>query len=87
MDRSAIFTHILARNALRREAKLPTLKVRAEYERLVEIARWREIVDAHYERVSDELLAQFREKTPGWGHSAGGRLALHLLTTKALRER
>ncbi|WP_331288446.1 MULTISPECIES: hypothetical protein [Methylobacteriaceae] len=35
-DRGAIFSETLRRQALRREAQLPLLNVRAEYERAVE---------------------------------------------------
>ena len=87
MDRTAIFTEVLCRNALRREVGLPRLDVRAEYHRAVQVARWREIVHEHYEFFAEDVLRERRSNNPDWGNSAGGRLALHLLTQQALRER
>jgi hypothetical protein len=87
MDRAAIYSDLCRRNALRKEAKLPLLNVHAEYRRLVEVQRWAEIVEQHWEVVEAEILAEKRRERSDWGISAGGRLALRLLTLKTLRER
>ena len=87
VNRSAIYTAILQRNSLRREAKLPSLDVRQTYLSEVAKAEWRAIVEAHYDRVAGEILSEQRRKYLDWGNSWGGRLALRLMTEKALRER
>ena len=72
-DRGAILTNILIRQNLRREAKLPLLDVRREYERIVEQARWREHVDQHYEEGRAQVLRDYRERLGSEMLSAGGR--------------
>ena len=85
-DRGAIFADVLARNALRREAKLPLLDVRREYERIVEQALWREHVERHYEEVRAQVLDDLRKRLGREPLSAGGRWAVAALVTKALAE-
>jgi hypothetical protein len=87
MDRSAIFSGILERNELRRAAQLPPLPVRETYEREITAAEWRSFCDQHAAFVRDQILAERRATYPDWGNSAGGQLALGLLTEKRLRER
>lgn len=86
-DRGAILSAILQRQALRREAQLPLLDVRAEYERAVEQARWRAHVETYSEAVRAQVLTELRAKNgPQFGGSVGGFWALRLLTEKRLRE-
>ncbi len=88
MDRAAILSNILRRNALRREAKLPALPVRETFEREVLIAEWSEIYRRHYQETRQQVLQNLRAKHgPDFGNSAGGRWAVELLTKKTLRER
>lgn len=87
IDRSAILTTILQRQALRREAQLPLLNVRAEYERTVEQALWKTHVDECGEAVRAEVLAELRSRHgPQFGYSVGGLWAVRLRTEKRLRE-
>ena len=86
VDRSAIFTSILHRQALRREAHLPLLDVRAEYGRAVGFALWKAHVERHYERIRAEVLSSRRAKHgEGWGLRVGGRWVVEYETTRALR--
>ena len=72
-DRAAIFTGILARNALRREAQLPQLNVRVTFESEVDRALWVEHVLDHLETVQAEVLRVEREtRGPTFPESAGG---------------
>ena len=88
VDRAAIFSSILARNALRREAQLPQLNVRATFEREVEHRLWAEFVAEHGERVHAEVLAERRAKFgPDYPLSAGGRMGVAALVQRALVER
>lgn len=88
MDRSAIFTELCRRNALRREVHLPRLNIPAEYERLVAVETWRLICEAHYTRTRAEVLAEQRARHgPDWGLSASGRWAVEIFTAQRLRER
>ncbi len=86
IDRAEIFTALLRRQALRREARLPLLDIAFLYHQEVEKALWRRYVELHHDRVRAEILAQQRVKFGnGWGYSAGGRWALNILTERALR--
>lgn len=88
MDQAEVFTIILRRNALRRDARLPPLDVRAEYRRAVEHAYWREVHAQHYEAVREEVVQRLRqERDPDWGHSAGGRWFIEAKTVRELAER
>jgi hypothetical protein len=87
MGRQQILETLYQRQALRREARLPRIDVHAEYRRLVEVERWAEIVEQHWSEVEEEILREKLREREDWGVSAGGRLALRLLTAQALRER
>ena len=87
VDRVAIFTSILKRNALRRETGLPLLPVRETFRKEVLAAEWRLFCQEHAQAIWDELLAEKRRTDPDWGNSAGGMMALRLMTTKVLQER
>jgi hypothetical protein len=87
VDAAAILASIWARNALRREAQLPLLSVRATFERELRQARWSAHVEEHYAETREQVLADQRAKHgQGWGLSVGGRWGAHLLTMKALQE-
>lgn len=87
IDRAAIFSTILRRQALRREAQLPLLDIRAEYERAVEQALWQAHVEEHGETVRAEVLAELRAKHgPQFGQSVGGLWAIRILTGRRLAE-
>lgn len=86
-DRGAIFSDLLRRQALRREAQLPLLNVRAEYERAVEQARWRAHVATYGDAIRAQVLAELRAKNgPQFGGSVGGMWAVRILASKRLRE-
>ena len=86
-DRSAIFSSILTRNALRREAHLPLLDVRQTFDREVEQALWRAHVGQHVETVRAQVWARRRaHHGPTWGLSAGGRWAVNAEVRAILRE-
>ncbi len=53
----------------------------------MEVERWAEIVEQHWSEVEEEILREKLREREDWGVSAGGRLALRLLTAQALRER
>jgi hypothetical protein len=85
MNRAAILTNILKRNALRREAHLPPLDVAAEYHRAVAQAHWQEVCGEHYDRVREEVVERLRH-THGRDYrlSAGGRWMIEAMTLKEL---
>ncbi len=86
VDRAAIFSSILERNALRREAQLPLLDTRATYEREVTQALWRTHRTANYEAVRAEVVGRLRARFgPKWGFSAGARWHVEIETDRELR--
>lgn len=86
VDAAAILASIWARNALRREAQLPLLSVRATFEREWRQARWSAHVEQHYAATRERVLAEQRARYgQGWGISVGGRWGAHLLTMKILQ--
>ena len=88
IDRASIFSELCHRNALRREAHLPLLNVPAEYARLVEVAKWRRIREAHYIHTRAEVLANLRAtRGPDFGNSAGGRWMIEIFTARTLMKR
>lgn len=88
MDHAAIFANILRRNALRREALLPPLDVRAEYKKAVATAHWREVREQHYETVRAEVVRRLRRtRGANFGNSAGGRWLVEAETTMELAAR
>lgn len=88
MNHAAIFTTILRRNALRREARLPPLDVRAEYQQEVATAYQREIYEQHYDVVRTEVVERLREERgPGWDRSWGGRWMIDALVRREFQRR
>jgi len=86
-DRAAIFSSILRRQALRREAQLPLLNVRAEYEHAVSQALWRAYVEEHGATVRAQVLDELRSRLGAqFGSSVGGLWAVRLRTEKRLRD-
>lgn len=85
IDKAAIFTTILHKNALRRESGLPEWPVRATVERDWQSASWREYVQLNGARIRAQVLAKHRLRHgPEWPASSGGRMAFSLLVSKAL---
>ncbi|MDN3572343.1 hypothetical protein [Methylobacterium longum] len=92
IDRGAIFSAILARQALRIEAKLPRLDVGFEYNKAVEQAlhrveevRWQRHAELHHDRVRGEILARQRRKHgPAWPSGWSGRMVLSILVQREL---
>ena len=88
IDKAAIFSAILRKNALRREAGLPEWPVRKTYEKEVRGAAWREHVEEHGARVHAEVLSRQRAKFGAdYPQSAGGRMAVYHMVGKVLRKR
>lgn len=86
VDPAVILASVWERNALRREAQLPLLPVRATFERELQQARWRDHVDQNYAATRERVLAEQRDRHgQSWGLSAGGRWGTHLLTMKVLQ--
>src|SRR3954467_6817754 len=84
MDKAAILAEVLRRNALRREARLPTLDVAAEYRHAVaqaERAEFQAICDQHAD-LWDEMLATVAEElrtrrgNPSYGNCMGSRIMI-----------
>ncbi len=87
LDEAAIFTSLTRRNALRREAGLPLLDVRAEFDHGVALARWEEYqaaCDAQADlraTIQAEVVEELRRRTRRDHRlSAGGRWLISHLT-------
>ncbi len=92
VDRSAIFSRVAMRNAVRRRASLPLLNMRLEIEREVELAWEREIdalAAAHEpvrQRVLHQVRAEFvRRAGPGGGQSGAGRCGIDQEASRRFR--
>ena len=73
IDRAAIFTSILKKNALRRDVGLPEWPVRRTYEKEVRSVAWREYIRQHSARVHAKVIAQQRARLGAdFPQSAGG---------------
>jgi hypothetical protein len=91
VDKAAIFKELCCRNQIRREARLPLLDLRAEYNHAViiaEAARLRAIREQYEPEVRNEIITQMREKHgPHWGKDLGGRYWLGELVRRTIAER
>ncbi len=91
IDRAAIFLNLCFRQKIRREASLPLLDLKAEYDHAViiaEAARLRAIRQQYVPDIKAEVLAEMRGRFgPQWGDCWSGRLALGALVDKRLYER
>lgn len=91
VDKAAIFKELCCRNQLRREARLPLLDLRAEYNHVVmiaEAARLRAIREPYVSQVRAEILDRMRAKYgPHWPSDSGGRWMLMGLVRKAVLDR
>jgi hypothetical protein len=85
IDKAAIFTELSRRNAVRRQARLPLLDMRGEFDRAVERARWKEVCEEHGDRVRREVIAESSKTFGREPQSAGGRWAVSILMLKRLR--
>ena len=85
IDKAAIFTGILQKNALRRGSGLPEWPVRETYEREARAASWREYINLHGVHIRAQVLAEQRLRHgPDWPMSGGGWMAFSCLVAKAL---
>lgn len=88
IDRSAVFTNVLKRNALRREAGLPRLSVSDVYHKEVTRAEWLAFVTQNESDVRASVLYQQRKKFGSiYPQSAGGRWAVEIMVRQALSKR
>jgi hypothetical protein len=65
VDKAEIFTELTLRNAVRREAKLPLLDIRVEFDHAVEVTAWREACVKYADdisRIKQGVLAEFRAR-------------------------
>jgi hypothetical protein len=85
IDKAAIFTAFTRRNAIRRQAQLPLLDTRDEFDRAVEFARWKVVCEEHGDRVRREVITELNKAFGREPQSAGGRWAVNILMVKRLR--
>jgi hypothetical protein len=86
MDRAAIFSTVLACQAVRRAQGLPLLDVRAEYDRAANQAQWSAFVEQHHAEAVQRVLAEQTARDPGFGQKSwGGRMAVQLLAQRELQ--
>jgi hypothetical protein len=88
MDKSEIFTELTRRNAVRREAKLPLLDMRVEFDHAVEVTAWREACVKHADdiaRIKHGALAEFRARRGAdFPQSVGGQWMVRFEATKRI---
>src|SRR4051794_35045796 len=90
VDRAAILAGVLRRNALRRQALLPLLDVRVEFERAVAVAIDQEVRgladDPQHrvvlDRIAEEVRAELFARHGVTGASWGGRYAIARLASQ-----
>ncbi|KOX59176.1 hypothetical protein ADL19_05560 [Streptomyces purpurogeneiscleroticus] len=86
VDRSAIFSTILVRQALRREVHLPLLDIGREYYTAVNRALWRQHCEKHLDEVQTDILTRQRARHGAdWPSSWGGRMGLAIMVERALK--
>lgn len=88
---SNLFVDVSERNALRRSSGLPLLDMRAE----MKAEHDRDSLRAYdaaclrhwsvYEKMKSDVLAEFRQRMPGFGGSAGGRWAVAAIASQRFR--
>ncbi len=86
VDRAAIFSDILTRNTLRREAQLPSLDIRSEYAQILRHELWRVHVEQHREGVRAQVLRNYRKRHGVEPVSAGGMWMINAQVNMALAE-
>jgi hypothetical protein len=86
VDMVAIFTELTRRNAVRPEARLPLLDMRAEFVHAVEVAAWREACVKHADdmtRIRIETIADLGHRHGNdFGYSVGGHWAISIEVSK-----
>ena len=91
IDKAAIFESLCRRNQLRREARLPLLDLKAEYDHSViiaEAARRRAMRQQYEPEVRNEIITRMREQHgPHWGKDLGGRYWLGELVRRTIAAR
>ena len=85
IDKAAIFTELTRRNAVRRQAQLPLLDMREEFDRAVGFIHWKAVCEEHADRVRSEVTVELSKTFGREPQSAGGRWAVGILTLKRLR--
>jgi len=75
--KAAIFTELTRRNAVRRQAQLPLLDMRDEFDRAVEFTHWQAVCEEHADRVRSGVIAEveqdIRARTAIRWRSLGGQ--------------
>ena len=64
VDKAAIFAELTRRNAVRRDAKLPLLDLRSEFDHAVSLALWKEgceRFDCEIPRIKQEVVAELQQ--------------------------
>ena len=88
MDKAEIFTELTLRNAVRREAKLPLLDMRVEFDHAVEVAAWREACVKHADdiaRIKRGVLAECRARHGAdFPQEVGGEWMVRFEATKRI---
>ena len=85
IDKAAIFTELARRNAVRRQARLPLLDMRDEFDRAIEFTQWKAVCEEHADRVRSEVTVELSKTFGRDPQSAGGRWAAGILMLKRLR--
>jgi hypothetical protein len=85
IDKAAIFTELTERNAVRRQAQLPLLDMRDQFDRAVEFTHWKAVCEEHADRVRSEVIAELSKSFGREPQSAGGRWSVSILMLKRLR--
>ena len=88
MDKAEIFTELTLRNAVRREAKLPLLDMRVEFDHAVEVTAWREALVKHADdiaRIRQGVLAELRARRGAdFPQTVGGQWLVRFEATKRI---
>jgi hypothetical protein len=76
VDKAVIFAEVTRRNAVRHDAQLPPLDLRAEFNHAVSVALWKEGVERFRDempRIKQEVLGELREhRGADFPQSVGG---------------
>ncbi len=91
IDRAAIFLNLCSRNQMRREARLPMLDLKAEYDHevtIAEAAQRRAIRQQYVPEVKAEILSRMRAiHGATWPRDLGSRYYLGALVNRTIFER
>jgi hypothetical protein len=88
VDKAEIFTELTLRNAVRREAKLPLLDMRVEFDHTVAVTSWREACVKHADdiaRIKKAVIAECRARHGAdFPQSVGGNWIVRFEATKRI---